>query len=269
MEMYTAPPGEAWRLGQGPFIFAGRPPLLTGELEILNLGQEKLRVRGIATTGGDDPDSQRAYGMDMVKTAARLLPEQQARVAGHVVVQPATPPGTYRTQLVCGEQREDAVLTVFANETVDIEPWPLAIAAAAGESVSRDVIVTNHGNVVQPVPAVVLIFLEERFWVNRSLVFALRETTEDEGYQAYLDRVLREIRGSLLSPVRVTITSESRELRSGETVAAGIRLRLPAEMARGRVYIGSAPLIGGTLELEITCTGRSRTGRTGRRRAAR
>jgi hypothetical protein len=261
MRMYTAPPGEAWRLGQGPFIFAGRPPLLTGELEILNIGQEKVKVRGIATTGGDDPDSQRAYGMDMILTAARLLPEQRARVAGQVLVKPATPAGTYRTQLVCGEQREDAVLTVFANEAVDIEPRPLAISAAAGESVSRGVIVTNQGNVVQPIPAVVLIFLEERYWVNRSLVFALRETTEQEGYQAYLDRTLRELRGSLLSPVRVTITSESRELQPGVAIAAEIKLRLPAEMVRGRVYIGSAPMIGGTLELEITCTGRSRTAR--------
>ncbi len=265
MEMYTAPPGEAWRLGEGPFIFAGHPPLLTGELEILNIAQEKLRVRGVATTGGDDPDSQRAYGMGMVKTGARLLPQQRARVAGQVVVRPTTPPGTYRTQLVCGDQREDAVLHVFANELVNIQPRPLAIAAAAGESVSRVIIVTNQGNVARQIPAVVLIFLEELYWVNRSLVFALRETTEQEGYQAYLDRALREIRGSLLSPVRVTITTESRELQPGETVETGIKLRLPAEMVRERVYIGSAPLIGGTLELEITCTGRSRTGR---RRAA-
>jgi hypothetical protein len=102
--------------------------------------------------------------------------------------------------------------------------------------------------------------------VNRSLVFALRETTEQEGYQAYLDRALREIRGSLLSPVRVTITAENGELQPGKTMETGIKLRLPTEMVRGRVYIGSAPLIGGTLELEITCTGRSRTRR---RRAAR
>jgi len=261
MKMFTAPPGEAWRLGQGPFTFAGRPPLLTGELEILNMSQEKLRVRGVATTGGDDPDSQRAYGLDMIRTAARLLPEQRARVAGHFVVQPSTPPGTYRTQLVCGEQREDAMITVFANEAVTIEPWPLTIAAAAGESVSRIVMVANRGNVVQPIPAVILIFLEERDWVNRSLVFALRETTEQEGYQAYLDRALRHIRGSLLSPVRVRITAETGELLPGETVEAGIKLQLPTEMVRDRVYLGSAPLIGGTLELEITCTGRSRTGR--------
>jgi len=266
MEMHTAPPEEAWRLGQGPFIFAGRPPLLVGELEIQNLAQEKLRVRGIETTGGDDPDSQRAYGMDVVRTVARLLPEQRARVAGHVVVQPSTPPGTYQTQLVCGDQREDAVIHVFPNEVVDIEPRPLTVAAAAGEPVSRVVIVTNRGNVAQPIPAVILIFLEERYWVNRSLVFALRETTDEEGHHAYLDRALREIRGSLISPVRVRITTESQELPPGQTVETGIELRLPTEMTAGRVYIGSASLIGGTLDLEIRCTEQIRTGR---RRAAR
>src|SRR5258708_28105369 len=155
--MYTAPPGKAWRLGPWPFIFAGRPPLLTGELEVLNIAREKVRVRGIAATGGDDPDSQRAYGMNVIRTAARLLPEQRARVTGQVIIQPSTPPGTYRTQLVCGDQREDAVMHVFANEVVAVEPSPVTITAAAGESVSRVVIVTNHGNVVQPIPAVLLI----------------------------------------------------------------------------------------------------------------
>jgi Arc/MetJ-type ribon-helix-helix transcriptional regulator len=265
MEMYTAPPGEAWRLGEGPFIFAGRPPLLTGELEIQNLTQEKLRVRGIRATGGDDPDSQQAYGMDVVRTAVRLLPQQRARVTGQVVVEQSTPPGTYRTQLTCGEQREEAVIHVFANEIVDVQPRPLAIAAPAGDPVSPVVIATNHGNVVQPIPAVVLVFLEEFYWVNRSLVFALRETTDQEGHQAYLDRALREIQGSLLSPVRVTITADRQELRPGETVQTSIKLRLPTEMARGRVYIGSVPFIGGTLEFKITCTERSRTRR---RRAA-
>lgn len=262
--MYSASPGESWRLGAGPFVFAGKPPLLAGELEIHNLGQDKVRVRGITTTGGNDSGGQPVGGMDIVRTAARLLPGQRARVTGQLMVDPATPPGSYRTQLVCGEQRENAAIHVFANVATHVQPHPVTVSAAAGEQLSSVVIVTNRGNIAQPVPALLLLFLDELAWVNRSLISALRGASDQDGYQAYLDRAFREIRGSMLSPVRVTIDAGTGELGPGETTEAAIGLRLPAELERGRVYVGSASLAGGTLAFEITCT----ETRTRRRRAA-
>jgi hypothetical protein len=255
MELHTAPPGDAWRLGRGPFVFAGQPPLLAGELDLLSTTEEKVRVRGVDTTGGDDPESMRAYGMGVLRTAARLRPGERARVAAHFMVNPSTPPGTYRTELVCGEQHEDVVVHVFPRQSVRLLPSPVRFAAAAGEVVSRDVVVRNRGNLAQPVPDVALVFLEERDWVNRSLVFALRETSEDEGHQRYLDRVVSEVRASLVNPARVKVTvNNGAELPPGETMELRLEIRMPSELTKGRSYFGSTDLVGGRLGLEVKCT---------------
>ena len=54
MEPDTAPPQDAWRIGRGPFIFSGVPPLCVGDIDLINESDEKVRVRKIAVVGGPD-----------------------------------------------------------------------------------------------------------------------------------------------------------------------------------------------------------------------
>ena len=103
MQNYTAPPGAAWRLGKGPFLFSGTPPICSGELDLINDSDEKVKVRAIAVAGPKER-STASPGLTEVRLAARLAPHGRTRVSAHFEVDPGTPPGRYAVELICADR---------------------------------------------------------------------------------------------------------------------------------------------------------------------
>ena len=132
MEPYTAPPEEAWRLGQGPFIFSGVPPMCTGDIELVNDSDQKVKVRAIPVVGRDKVAT---LGAGELRVAASLAPHERKRVPAHFVLEPYTPPGSYTVDLCCGDQRETAVVHVFEKLGVQVEPDVIRVRGAGGDVV--------------------------------------------------------------------------------------------------------------------------------------
>src|SRR5918992_514960 len=254
MEPYTAPPGEAWRLGRGPFIFSGFPPVCTGEIELLNDSDEKVKIRSIALLGGE---TSRALGAAELRVGASLAPRERKRVPAHFFLEPHTAPGSHTVDLSCADQRETAVVHVFEKLNVQIEPDVIRLRGAGGEVVEALVVITNRGNVSESLRDLALVFLEEQNWVGRSMVHALRETTAEEGHQSYLDRVVRELRSSVARPARVNLRGEISEIRPGERRELRLEIKLPDELVKGRIYEGSTAFMSGELSFEVECNGSS------------
>lgn len=256
MQRYSPPPGEAWRIGRGPFIFRGVPPLCTGNLDLFNDSGTKVKVRAIPVVGHKDLEAS-ARGLGELQVGAHLSPHQHARALSHFVVDPFTPPGTYEGEIACGDQREPIVVHVFEKLSIGIEPGVVQLRGAGGDVLTSRLIVTNRGNVTQTLRHRAEVFLEERNWIGRSLVYALRDTKEEEGHQAYLDRALRELRATLARPAHVTIQAEGPEIQPGETREVGLEITLPAELFKGRTYFGSTPFMSSKLSFEVECSGAS------------
>jgi hypothetical protein len=254
MEPYTAPPGEAWRLGRGPLIFSGFPPLCTGEIELLNDSDQKVKVRAIPAA---DRDKAPTLGASELRVGASLAPRERKRVPAHFFVEPHTPPGSYTVELSCGSQSETAVVHVFEQLAVQLEPDLIRVRGAGGDVVEALVVVTNRGNVSENLRDLALVFLEEQNWVGRSMVHALRETTAEEGHQSYLDRVVRELRSSIARPARVNLRGEISEIQPGERRELRLEIKLPDELIKGRTYEGSTAFMSGELSFEVECNGSS------------
>jgi hypothetical protein len=252
MEPYTAPPGAAWRLGRGPFIFSGVPPLCTGEIELLSASHDKVKIRSIAVVGRDKSP---LLGAGDLRVGTALAPGERKRVAAHLLVEPHTAPGSYTVDLSCGDQSEPAVVHVFEKLGVEIEPDVIHLRGAGGDVVEALVVITNHGNVSETLRDLALVFLEEQNWVGRSMVYALRETTADEGHQSYLDRVVRELRSSMARPARVSLRGEIPEIQPGERREVRLEIKLPDELVKGRRYEGSTAFMSGELSFEVECNG--------------
>jgi len=252
---HTAPPGVAWRLGPGPYVFSGSPPVLNGEIEIVNTSDEPLRVRAIPSGGKPSRDKVEVPPLGDVRLSVRCGPRERVRAPAQMFVDLATPPGTYETTLEAGKQRERAVVHLFANGMVEIRPQPMQLAGRAGESLTHTVVAISRGNVTYRVPTGLSVFLEEHDWVGRALVFALRETSAKDTHQQYLDRGLQEFRSSLPSPARVKVSRTKAELEPGETLSLEIEISLPTGLVKGRTYFGSAPFLGSRLSFDIECTG--------------
>ena len=254
MEPYTAPPGDAWRLGRGPFIFSGVPPVCAGDLELFNDSDEKVKVRAIRVVGHED-QAVATLGLGELRVGARLTPHDRTRARAHFLLDPHTPPGTYRANLSCGSQLEPVVVHVFEKLALGVEPDVIQLRGAGGDVLTALVVITNRGNVTETLRDRALVFLEERNWVGRSMVYALRETKAEEGYQPYLHRLVTELRATIARPARVTLRGEVSEVHPGVTLEVRLEITLPDELSKGRTYVGSTPFMSSELFFEVECNG--------------
>jgi hypothetical protein len=242
------------RLGHGPFIFSGVPPILSGQLELTNASDEKLKLRALAVVGHDDKAAP-GRGLHELRIGARLGPQERAITQAHFLVDPYTPPGTYRASVSVGDQQQPVVVHVFEKLDLRIEPGTIRLRGAGGDVLRQQMVIANRGNVTETLRELALVFLEERNWVNRSLVYALRETAEGEGHQSFLDRAVKELRGTLARPARITLRGNVATLEPGQTAEVELEITLPKELIKGRLYIGSTPFMSGQLSFEIECNG--------------
>src|SRR5262245_40717618 len=129
MEAHSAPPGEAWRLGQGPFIFSGVPPMCVGELDLVNQSDEKVRVRTIPVVGHKD-QAVSNLGLAELKVGARLGPRGRTRARAFFLLDPYTPPGTYTAELSCGSQNEPVIVHVWEKLGLKLDPSVIRLRGA-------------------------------------------------------------------------------------------------------------------------------------------
>jgi hypothetical protein len=242
------------QLRGGPLIFSGVPPIVAGDLELANPTDEKVKVRAIQVAGHEDPAIAR-FGLSELRVGVRLAPNERTRAHAHFLIDPQTPPGTYTAELSYGGEQQRIVVHVFEKVDLRVEPEVIRLRGAGGDVLNQLVILRNRGNVTETLRDLALVFLEERDWVGRSLVYALRETKQGEGHQAYFDRVIEELRSTIARPARVTIQGEVRDLRPGDTAEVGLEITLPRELKTGRTYVGSTPFMSGALSFEIECNG--------------
>jgi hypothetical protein len=256
MEADTAPRDDQWRLGPGPFLFSGVPPMCMGSVDLINDSDEKIRIRRIPVVGYEhEDDAVRRLGLSELRVAALLAPQHRTRARAFFRLDPSTPPGTYEASLSRGEQSERIVVHVWEKHGVRVDPGEIRLRGAADQVVRTSVVATNEGNVTETLRDVALVFLEERDWVGRSAVVAMRDTKDEEGHTAYLDRVLHELKNSLVRPMRINLHFETPNLEPGETRQIALELTLPSELRKGRTYFGSTKFASTKLIFKVDCNG--------------
>jgi hypothetical protein len=255
MTTRTELPAEQWTLGPGPFIFAGRPPLLTGDVELTNVSDLPVRIKAIPTAERRAKRGRSIPAIGDVRLMIRLAPGSTARAHAQVTVDPITPPGTYEIELLSGDQRESAILHVFASRGVHLRPRPVELSGRAGESLSHVVVATNRGNVAYRVPTGLPLTLREPGWAAHAVMSVLRDTPPEESRELVRDRLSRELRAALPRPARVRVKSGTKELAPGQTMDLQVEVHLPTGLVKGMTYVGSTPFLGSTLAFKIECTG--------------
>ncbi len=266
MEQNTAATEVPWQLGKGPFIFIGMPPVCSGELELENRSNRKVKLRSIRTTDHDN-ETMAARGFGEVKIRTRLTPLNRSLRPAHFSIDQHTPPGTYQTQIICGEQRESAVIHVLENPDFEVSPSRIVLRGGGGDSLKQVLVIRNHGNISHTLHDIGMVWLEEEDWVGRTFVYALRESPDKiEGHQAFLDRALGEFHQSMVHPVRVSLTSDEADFTPGDTREVFLGITLPDSLKKGRVYFGFIKLMGMRLWVEVRCTHSPKSSETKRRK---
>lgn len=245
---------EAWRLDQGPYLFCGTPPVCAGSIDLINDSDERVKVKALAVVGHDDP-TLALGGLDTLRIGVRLAPRRRTRTRAHFLIDARTPPGEYSAELCCGEQRERAVVHVWAKRGVRVDPSRIRLRGVGGDELSAVAVISNEGNVAETMPHVVLLAFQEQRWTGRAMVSAVRDAGVDDGIKECLDRLLRELKATLPRPARVTLEGEASALEPGETREVTVSIKLPNELVKGREYLGWTPFMGTQLILDVECAG--------------
>jgi hypothetical protein len=242
------------QLGDGPFIFSGKPPICRGSLVIGSISNKSVRVRALSTEHREDRKLA-PLGFGQIKVQMRLAPGSLGAVPAHFQIDPHTAPGIYKTSISIGKEQKQIVIHVQENPALSISPARVQLRGAGGDHLSHTLVIHNPGNITHTLDKAAMVWLEERDWVGQTLVYTLRKSVENEKHQAYLDRMLDELRKSMLPPVRVALKYDSPEIRPGDTRVLELEITLPSGMNKGRTYLGFIKLMGKRLWLEVACNG--------------
>jgi len=271
----TSPPGEGWRVASERLVLRGAPPRLKGDVALVNDSDEKLRVRTLAvraaaaSPGAATPDAKPlatraataagAYAPTLATNASlqlgvRLGPRDTTRVRASLTIDPHTPPGRYTIDAE-GFAAGGVELEVLERLDIELSPSRLELRGAPGETLAATVVASNRGNVPVAIPPLALVHLEERYWMGRSLVYVLREAGRETTHQAFLDRLLGELKATDTRPMTVEVKDGGGTLDPGASVTLHLQLQLPEELHKGRDYVRSISFMHARLYVAVTCDG--------------
>lgn len=240
----------AWQFGDAPPLFSGYPPYLRGHVELVNETDATLAPRGFAATL-QHRGSERAQLLIPV----RLGPHSRVNAPAQLVVDRALPPGRYQAMVSAGDRSRSATVYVAEREMTQVTPSLLHHRGASGDDIDDDIVIHNRGNVSHTLPRSGLIWFEEMDWIGRVLVDALRESPPDESAVGYADRVISELRGSIVGTTTVTLQWPADTLVPGASAAATLSFTLPPGLTKGRTYRSWLPIAGTRIMFELVCDG--------------
>jgi hypothetical protein len=244
---------EKWGMGPGPIVFTGGPTSYQGYVELINSSAEELEPRAIAITDLE-LNSGQGRPPPAATVCARLGPYEHLWVPIEIVLDPATPPGSYTGQLSCGSQREDVVIKVPENWDLRIVPQRVTVIAGGDATVALRILITNLGNSEFTVPSPASVHLTHDLDIGRHLNTALRAAGK-EGYEKFLDRFVLELAGDAVGDAIVQFKPEGAKFRTGETKPVELQIRLPDDLRTCGIYRGTMKLRNARLMLEVKCTG--------------
>jgi hypothetical protein len=258
MESLSASIQAPLRLGPGPFIFCGAPPQCAGDIDLINESDDKLSVRLIATVGPTEKKKTAPFATQL-QVRVRLGPRERARARTYFPIDSRTPPGSYKLELVCGDQRVPVTAHVWEKASLKIEPRVIPLRGASGDVVKASIVISNEGNVTETFRGLALVYLEEHEWIGRAQVYALRKLKEtgEDGILAFLDQLIAELKNTMPREARVVLRTQITELGPGETRDLEVEMTLPEGLHKGRTYFGFAKFMRGELKFKVDCNGAS------------
>lgn len=254
---YSGQPGTDWHLAKEFCSFEGTPLDCRGELRFVNQSDAKLKVRELLT---EEPSRIRkeckALKPSEVAVSVRVAPHSEARALASLRLAPDTAPGQYQAVLVYGKQKLPIEVNITEHFELEIEPGHISVHAAAGETIRCQIALTNLGNVALDLSDVGMVWLREQNWIGRTLVYTLRETTEEETYEDFANRLLHDFHDEMLAPARIVFEADKpTRIDPGKCLVRTFSLTAPTGMKKGRRYLGFIKINESRIWLEIYCTG--------------
>lgn len=254
---FTGTPGTDWQLARGTYVFTGPPDDCRGQLTLVNLSAERIRVRRLQTR---QPTRARKGFTSLDTTGIRLrvnlAPDSQENATAYLELPAETPPGQYLAQIVTGDHRATLEVHVEPYHLLEADPDEVELVARAGQVVSLRIALHNGGNLPVDIQQIAPVWLTEEDWTERILVSALQESDDAEDFGTFSRRLLEMARQDIPAPAQLTVEpSPAFTLDPGKTLDLALSLTLPDNLRTGRQYTGHIRISGERIGLEVYCSG--------------
>jgi len=233
-------------------FFSGPPQALTGNIPLINRGEEKQKVRALSISS-DTLRGVASMPLREIPFFAKLEPGQQANVRGRIVLDSTTRPGQYDFAVKVGDRTVPA--TVQVAEVVDLRMTPSAVTilAGSGTSYTRQFVAENAGNVDLPTGAQCEAPIFDSFDLVSGLLTGLRnadKTSVETMVKGFLDEWAGMEAGTLI------VKRSAMTLHPGDKIAVDVEFRLPP-LKPLRHYHANLQLYNATLAIDIYTTAKS------------
>lgn len=256
-EPYSGQPGTDWHLSKEFSSFEGTPLDCQGELRFVNQSDAKVKIRTLQTEVPSRTRKEcKALKPSEVSVSVRLPPHSEASVLASLQLPPDTPPGLYQSVLVYGKQKLPIEINVKEHFELQIDPGHISARANAGDAIHGKITLTNSGNTRIDLSDVGMVWLREQNWIGRTLVYSLRESSAEENYEAFANRVLHDFQNQMLPAARIVFdTDKPTAIDAGQRITRSFTLTAPPGMKKGRRYLGFIKINENRIWLEVFCTG--------------
>jgi len=254
---YSGSPGVDWHLAKGSCHFYGTPHECQGELTVINVSNDKVKVRALST---QKPSRQRKDALTLQPTylalSARVPPHSETRTLASLQLPPETAPGQYQATVICGKQKLPIEVKILEHREASIEPSHLRVQGKSGDTVNTKLCITNLGNVALDLRDIGMVWLREYDWIGRTLVYTLRETDTNDRFEDFSSRLLHTFHNDMIPPAKIQFKPSAEGLLSaGSAMLRTLSITLPSGLKKGRRYSGFIKINEIRIWLEVYCSG--------------
>jgi Helix-hairpin-helix motif len=231
-----------------PFAFWGTPQSVLGTVQLRNEGGSTQNQVSLRLESGE----LKALHGKQLQLTSTIAPGQAATVPVALQLDPNTPPGVYKTELIAGEDRCPAVIYIVERIAVSVAPTRFMISNVPSAKTDRRFVIHNDGNVPITIEDLGAAPIEDRNVRCRTIRETLRKVdhpTWDEFVGTAADEFKKTF--AQIDPIRIRNKNKPVTIEPGETTAIELEIQNPKNARRGRHYIAHLPFYNMMLTFEL------------------
>jgi hypothetical protein len=234
---------------KAPVQIHGEAGRLYGTLTLLNQGTDLLTLRSIPIRAAKLKDKD-AGELNALRVRGRLSPQAQGKVRINYEIDPSTPPGIYKAKLMIGDEEHDADISIAENTEIDIEPDIITLNTAQQPQLTRDLSVTNIGNVNIQLGNKLIVPVKSDCMFESALQRGIATlTTKRSAKELQLQDVLKAVADQLAGPI--TLSWSATTIKPGERKVLTTKIKLPENLQPHAYYYAEIELYSSSVRVDI------------------
>lgn len=232
-----------------PIVLVGQPQALYGEVRLRNPGDQRVILREtrlhappvMARTG---KPTETGESIQQAISTVVLHPGQAHHIPLVVSLSAQTPPGEYRGEIEVAGRKRPVVYYITERLTLEISPPQLIIENYPGATVTKQIVISNTGNVPLTIGDFGPVVLDIEYLeciIGRAAVAQADQFETMDNYNLEQVRQTNRILEAT-GILRVRNTSGSSVLEPGDVRAFDLQIRVPERLEKRFRYFGAVPI---------------------------